>query len=106
MQAQRSIFVQQLLSAKNERLKFEAWAHQALDVLPRKEQERCLRIKAKGLGICAKCRWKHGCLRCDFPKAVRYHLQRLTSHEVEEPFVSTPLQGGGSGALGAREDVP
>ena len=50
--------------------------------MPEKDQQRCRRVRDKGLGKCGKCRWWHGCLRCDFPKAVRYYLEKLTENEV------------------------
>ena len=28
-------------------------------------------VEREGLGICAKCRWTHGCLKCDGEKALR-----------------------------------
>ena len=27
-----------------------------------------------GLGVCAKCRWAHGCDKCSPEKYLRYHL--------------------------------
>jgi hypothetical protein len=39
---------------------------------PRKEQ--VIKVMASGIGICSKCRFKHGCLACCPEKALRYHL--------------------------------
>ena len=45
-----------------------------LDLLSDVRHRECLRVRAEGKGICSKCRYAHGCLKCCFEKALRYHL--------------------------------
>ena len=50
----------------------QKWAEEVLQELTPGHQERCLKVKATGLGVCATCHWLTGCALCDFGKAVRY----------------------------------
>ena len=33
-------------------------------------------VKLTGKGICSKCHWKSGCMKCDAEKALQYHLKK------------------------------
>ena len=35
-----------------------------------------MKVEKNGLGVCAKCRWSHGCHKCDGVKALRYWLHK------------------------------
>ena len=50
----------------------QKWAEEVLQELTPGHQERCLKVKATGLGVCSTCHWLTGCALCDFGKAVRY----------------------------------
>ena len=32
------------------------------------------KVAKTGRGVCSRCRWSHGCHKCDEEKALRYHL--------------------------------
>ena len=51
---------------------FKEWADEAVKFLGVEAKQQCDVIRVGGLGVCSKCRYTHGCLRCDYPKAVRY----------------------------------
>ena len=38
------------------------------DLTNEKLREHVLNVKAKGLGVCSRCRWSSGCLACDGDK--------------------------------------
>lgn len=46
-----------------------------LEVLEDRFQAQILKAM-QGIGVCSKCRWKHGCLECDEKKAWRWALRK------------------------------
>ena len=44
------------------------------DLLEETARKHVLKVVQSGLGICSKCRWRHGCYMCDEEKALRYFL--------------------------------
>ena len=44
------------------------------DLLEEQGRKHILKVVQSGLGICGKCRWRHGCYMCDEEKALRYYL--------------------------------
>ena len=58
-----------------ERASLLKWAEEHFPELTPEQQVECEHIKALGLGVCSKCNWSSGCLKCDFSKAVRYYLK-------------------------------
>ena len=44
------------------------------DLLEETARKHVLKVVQSGLGICGKCRWRHGCYMCDEEKALRYFL--------------------------------
>ena len=46
------------------------------DLLREQGRKHVLKVAATGLGICSKCRWRHGCHMCDKEKALRYYLSK------------------------------
>ena len=45
-----------------------------LELLGEKERATLEWIGKFGIGVCSKCRWRSGCMHCDYEKAVRHHL--------------------------------
>ena len=51
------------------------WAEEHFHELTEDQKIECQHIKDCMLGVCAKCYWSTGCLKCVFGKAVRYYLK-------------------------------
>ena len=78
----------------------EAWAIGMLEMLTPGHQDICRQVQEKGLGVCARCRWTHGCSACSFPKAVRYWRNQEAKGELGEGYVGKGrgrAKGGGRG---------
>ena len=51
------------------------WAEEHFHELTEEQKIDCQHIKETMLGVCAKCYWSSGCLKCVFGKAVRYYFK-------------------------------
>ena len=47
-----------------------------LELLPPDRRKVVQQVMSRGVGVCSKCRYSHGCLRCSGEKALRYHLTK------------------------------
>ena len=61
---------QEVLDA--EAFSLEDWAEKVFEHLTEEHKAIVTEIHLTGIGLCSKCRWKHGCHQCDYHKAVRY----------------------------------
>ena len=53
-------------------------------------RKRAMHIYINGLGVCSKCRWRHGCFDCNFDKAVNQYMRK---QEREEQQAMSEQQG-------------
>jgi len=61
---------QEVLDA--EAFSLEDWAEKVFELLTEERKVIVSEIFLTGIGLCSKCRWKHGYHQCDYHKAVRY----------------------------------
>ena len=47
-----------------------------LELFVEKERAKIEWIGKFGIGVCSKCRWRSGCMQCDYEKAIRYHMHK------------------------------
>ena len=65
------------------------------------QQAHFRRVEATGVGVCAKCRWKSGCMNCDVEKAWNYclkwelGLRCIDLTQFQEGNQAPKLSGGG-----------
>ena len=89
-------------AVKHEGIEFEvALKNFTIDDLDPPRRAVYQRVLEGCTGVCSKCRWKSGCVRCDAGKASRYYV-RLTlgmSLEDAKPAKKKPVKGGGFEAL-------
>ena len=65
----------------------EAWAIGMQELLLEAHQKDVEKVKATGIGSCAKCRWSaSGCAKCDWVKAVRYWRRQETKSKHLEGY--------------------
>ena len=68
----------------------EHWAEQMLEhkLLFEEHMKDCLRVKARGAGICSSCHYSSGCYRCYWPKTVRYWRNKECRNELMEGYTA------------------
>ena len=68
-----------------------------IDDLAPQHQAAYLKVVEEGVGVCSKCRWRSGCLRCEPVKAWRYYVRLSLGLSAEDVKAAKkkPVKGGG-----------
>ena len=76
------------------------------EFLPQNKKEAIENVAIFGLGVCSKCRWASGCLKCDPEKCIRYHLSKEGLVPKAKGIVNVPQTNSEGIKTGGGDDFP